>query len=236
MQRLKEGEAAEDEPTVAEDLVVRAQDAAPARGRRVEVRHPRRGRRGRPAAPGQVLPAGVGRRDRRLRLARPRHHDPPRGLPERRRAAQGPRALRPGQLGRRLGQLVQGRAAGRRLGSPPAARGPLAHVRRGRHQHRRGALHRHAPDGQEPLRGRGRGHPHAQGDDHAAALDRRGLRRLPRHARPGAELRASAWAAGRMARPAHPALRGAGAALLRLRGGPAAPLRRREAAGRRRSR
>ena len=64
---------------------LRAQDAAPARGRRVEVRHPRRGRRGRPAAARQVLPPGVGRPDPRLRLARPRHHDPPRGLPERRR-------------------------------------------------------------------------------------------------------------------------------------------------------
>ena len=38
--------------------------------------------------------------------------------------------------------VVQGRDPGRRLGSPPPARGPLAHVRRDRHQHRRGALHR----------------------------------------------------------------------------------------------
>ena len=64
---------------------LRAQGAAAARGRRVEVRHPGRGRRGRPAAAGQVLPPGLGRPDPRLRLARPRHHDPPRGLPERRR-------------------------------------------------------------------------------------------------------------------------------------------------------
>ena len=182
MQRLKQGEAADDEPTVAEDLVSDAQGAAAARGRRVEVRHPRRGRRGRAAAPGQVLPPGVGRPDPRLRLARARHHDPPRGLPERRGAAQGPRALRAGQLGRRLGDLVQGRAADRRLGPPPPARGPLADVRRGRHQHRRGALHRHAPDGQEPLRRRGRRHADAQADDLAPARDRRGLRRLPRHA------------------------------------------------------
>ena len=144
MQRLKEGEAAEDEPTVAEDLVSsrkmprRPEGDASKYGIRVE------GVARRAAAYGQVLPAGVGRRDPRLRLARPRHHDPPRGLPERPRAAQGPGALRPRQLGRRLGQLVQGRAAGRRLGPPPAARGPLAHVRRGGHQHRRGALHRHA--------------------------------------------------------------------------------------------
>ena len=68
------------------------------------------------------------------------------------------------------------------LGSPPAARGPLAHVRGGRHQHRRGALHRLAPDGQEPLRRRGRRHAGAQGRDQPPALDRRGLRRLPRHA------------------------------------------------------
>ena len=54
---------------------------------------------------------------------------------------------------------LQGRAPGRRLGPPPPARGPLAHVRRGRHQHRRGALHRLAPDGQEPLRRRGRRTP-----------------------------------------------------------------------------
>src|SRR3712207_7518173 len=35
----------------------------------------------------EVLPSGAGRPDRRLHLARARHHDPPRGLPERRRAA-----------------------------------------------------------------------------------------------------------------------------------------------------
>ena len=78
-----------------------ADDPPQAGGAVVEVRHPRRGRRRRPAAAGQVLPPGVGRPDPRLRLARPRHHDPPRGLPERGRAAQGPRALRAGVLGRR---------------------------------------------------------------------------------------------------------------------------------------
>src|SRR5213079_1469771 len=70
LSRLKQGEAAVEEPSPAALL------------------HPRRA-----AAPGQVLPAGLRRPDRRLRLARARDHDPPRGLPERRRAAQGPRAL-----------------------------------------------------------------------------------------------------------------------------------------------
>ena len=60
-----------------------ARDAPPGR-QRGQVRHPRRGRLRRPAAPGQVLPPGQRRPDRRLRLARPRDHDPPRRLPERR--------------------------------------------------------------------------------------------------------------------------------------------------------
>ena len=38
-------------------------------------------------------------------------------------------------------------------------------------------------DGQEPLRGRGRRHAHAEGRDHAPAQHRVGVRRLPRHAR-----------------------------------------------------
>ena len=40
-------------------------------------------------------------------------------------------------------------------------------------------------DGPEPLRRRGRRHPGAQADDHAAAQHRLGVRRLPRHARRG---------------------------------------------------
>ena len=78
--------------------------------------------------------------------------------------------------------VVPGRAAGRRLGPHPPARGPLADVRRGRHQHHRGALHRQPPDGQEPLRGRGGGHDHAQELRRAAQERRLGLRRLPGHA------------------------------------------------------
>ena len=142
LQRLKQGEAAE-----AEELGRRgpAQADAPRRkpdGVVVAVRHPRRGRGRRAAAARQVLPPGLGRPDRRLRLARPRHHHPPRGLPERGGPAQGPGALRRRLLGRRQRDLVQGRDPGRRLGPPPTARGPLAHVRRGRHQHRRGPLQR----------------------------------------------------------------------------------------------
>ena len=47
------------------------------------------------------------------------------------RAAQGPRALRAGLLGRRQRDRLQGRDPGRRLGPPPPARGPLADLRRG---------------------------------------------------------------------------------------------------------
>ena len=87
----------------------------------------------------------------------PRDHDPPRRLPERRpRCARTPTASSRVALGGRPRDGLQGRAAGRRLGPPPPARGPLADVRRGRHQHRRGALHRQPADGQEPLRRRGR--------------------------------------------------------------------------------
>ncbi len=97
------------------------------------------------------------------------HHDPPRVLPQRPGAQEEPRALHARLLGRRGGQHVVSRGArDRRLGSHPPARGPLAHVRRDRDQHPRGAVHRRAPDGQEPLRGRGRRHPVAQ-DVHPAA-------------------------------------------------------------------
>ena len=142
LQRLKQGEAAEEEATTAESLVSTRRQRRQPTGSSAVLRHPRRGRRRRDAAHGQVLPPGARRPGRRLRLARARHHHPPRRLPEHRRAAQGPRALRPRPLGGRPRDRVQGRAAGRRLGPPPPARGPLAHLRRGRHQHRRGALHR----------------------------------------------------------------------------------------------
>ena len=74
------------------------------------------------------------------------------------RADEGPRALHERVVGGRERHLVPRRAPGRRLGPHASARGPVAHIRRGRHQHHRGALHRQPPDGEEPLRRRGRRH------------------------------------------------------------------------------
>ena len=86
MQRLKQGEAADEEPTAAEDA---------AHARNAPRRQPDR----LVASKYGIRVEGVDdvllrlakccrpvprRPDRRLRLARPRHHDPPRGLPERR--------------------------------------------------------------------------------------------------------------------------------------------------------
>ena len=159
MQRLKQGEAAEEESGVAETLV---SDAPPRRqptgsssayGIRVE------GVDDVHAAARQVLPPGARRPDRRLRLARPRDHDPPRRLPERRRAAQGPRALRARPLG---GRPRDRRSRSSSRSTPGIATGLLEDLSRtfseARHQHRRGALHRQPPDGREPLRRRGRRH------------------------------------------------------------------------------
>ena len=189
MQRLKQGEAGVEEPTPGEDLLLERRKAPALRrpdgnaakfGIRVE------GVSRRSAAPGEVLPPGVGRPDRRLRLARARDHDPPRRLSERRRPAQGPGALRAGVLGRRQRDRLQGRDPGRRVGPPPPARGPVTDLRRGRHQHRRGPLPRPAPDDPQPVRDRGRGHPGAEVGDQPPARDRLGVRRLPRH--PGRRL------------------------------------------------
>ena len=51
---------------------------------RLQLRDQGRGRRRRRRPAREVLPPGARRRDRRLRLARARDHDPPRGLQERR--------------------------------------------------------------------------------------------------------------------------------------------------------
>ena len=69
--------------------------------RLIQLRHQGRGRRRRDAAAGEVLPARARRPDRRLHLARPRHHDPPRALPERQGADEEPGALHAGVLGGR---------------------------------------------------------------------------------------------------------------------------------------
>ena len=147
----------------------------------VDLRHQGAGHRRRDAAARQVLPAGAGRPDRRLHLARQGHHDPPRGLLERARADEEPGAVHQGGLGRRRRAVVPRRAAGRRLGPHPPARGPLAHVRRERREHPRGALHRGAPDGEEQVRGRGGGHRRAEGLHPAAAQHRLRVRRVPHY-------------------------------------------------------
>ena len=87
MQRLKQGEAAESEPTAADDLLKTRRRRSRADHLLLALRDLGRGDRRGDAADGQVLPPGAGRPDRRLHLARARDHDPPRGLPERRRAA-----------------------------------------------------------------------------------------------------------------------------------------------------
>ena len=129
-----------------------------------------------------MLPPGPGRRDRRLRLAGARDHDPSRRLPQRRGAAQVAGAVHRRLLGRRQRDFLSGRAPGRRLGSDPAARGPLADLRRGRGQHPRGQLHDQAPDGPQPVRGRGRRLAAAQAVREPPAQPRCGVRRLSRDA------------------------------------------------------
>ena len=80
MQRLKEGEAVEERAGRAGR---RPRGPGPADRGRLQLRHQRQGHRQRHGAAGEVLPPGAGRRDRRLRLARPRDHDPPQRLQER---------------------------------------------------------------------------------------------------------------------------------------------------------
>src|SRR5207248_2444076 len=84
----------------------------------------------------------------------------------------GPGELRARVLGRRQRDRLQGGDPGRRLGPPSPAGGPEPHVRRGRHQHRRGPLPRPAPDDPQPLRHRGGGHAGAQERDRPPTGDR----------------------------------------------------------------
>ena len=179
MQRLKQGETAESEPTAADDLLKtrrrrsRATTTSSRFGISVEGIDEVMLRMAKCCRPVPGDP------DRRLHFARPRNHHPSRGLPQRGGAPQGPRAVHPGVLGRRPRDLLPGRDRGRRVGPPPPARGHVADLRRDGDQHPRGALHRQPPDGQEPVRGRGRGHALARSGDQPAAQHRRGVRRLP---------------------------------------------------------
>ena len=70
----------------------------------------------RPRAPRQVLQACSGRPDPGLHLARSRHHDPPRGLPQREGPEEEPRALHPGLLERREPAVLSSRDRRQRLG------------------------------------------------------------------------------------------------------------------------
>ena len=118
-----------------------------------------------------------------LHLARSRHHDPPRELQERQGADEGPRALHEGVAGTARTRRRSGSSSRSTPGTAPAcsrtsrARSP----RPASTSSRRAA--RQPPDGEEPLRGRGRRHRLAQELRHPPAERRLGLRRLPRHAR-----------------------------------------------------
>ena len=175
IQRLKTEEVAEEETVTRKPTRATAGDEP---GRR----HSRGGRRRRARPAREVLHARAGRRDPRLHLARARHHDPPRGLPERQGAAAEPGAADARLMGRRqLSELP--RPGGRRLvGSPAAARGRRPDIRRARREHRRVRRCRRGPDGPEPLYRRARRREVAAGAPERATADRRRLRRLPNDA------------------------------------------------------
>ena len=162
--------------------------AAEAAGRELRVRHRRRrGRRpGRARAHGQVLHARARRRDLRLHLARTRHHDPPRRLPQRARAAAHAGAVHAGALGRpptRRHELVPGHDRPAVVGSPATARGRRPHLRRARREHRRVRRARRRPDGPQLVHRRGGRREGAAQPALGAAQHRRRVRRVPRHAR-----------------------------------------------------
>jgi len=99
MQRLSRARRAEDE-TGAGAAAHRSTPAPPPDERIVGVRHPRRGRRRRDAAPVPSAAAPCPATTSSATSHWPRHHDPPRGLRERREPGQGSRAVRPRELGR----------------------------------------------------------------------------------------------------------------------------------------
>ena len=181
MQRLKAGEAVEEEDPLGLAGAARGQGAAN-QGRRQLRDQGQGGSRQRRRAPRQVLPARAGRRDRRLRLPRSRDYHPSHRLQEHEGADAGAGKVRRGELGRRERVLLPGRAANRRLRPHPPARGSLAHLLGGRHQHHRRQLRDQPSDGEKPFRRRGRRHRAAQAVHRPPAQRRVGLRRLPHYA------------------------------------------------------
>ena len=129
-QRLKQGEAVAGDETEArlagvlegrDERQRRTQEASDY-GIKVE------GRRRRDGAARQVLPSGARRRDRRLRLARARDHDPPRGLPQHDRADEARRSASPTSRGRATTRPPTGSSSRSTPGTAPAcsrtSRGP----------------------------------------------------------------------------------------------------------------
>ncbi len=190
LQQLKVGEVAEEPPG--------AEEAARAgRRRKRDLRDQRDRRRRRARAARQVLHAGARRRDRRLHLARPGDHHPPRRLPERASAAPEPRAIHAGRVGgRRLAELPRP-DRGRLVGSAAPARGRRADLRRARREHRLVRRSRRGPDGPQLVRGGGRRREGAARPAHVVAQRRRRLRRPARHTVLGQPSpNASRWSAG----------------------------------------
>ena len=192
MQRLKQGEgggaARPPRPSCSS-----AREAPKKTSAVVELRHQGRGHRRRDAAAGQVLPAGAGRPDRRLHLARQGHHDPPRELPERPGADEQPGALHQGRLGGRQRRPRSGSSCRSTAGTAPAC----SRTSRGRSPRPASTSSRRAARSVHPMvknRFVVEVGDTARAEDlhHAAAQHRLGVRRLPRHADRLAETASSA--------------------------------------------
>ena len=149
-------------------------------GRRRQPRDQGAGDRRCARAVGEVLHTGAGRPDPRLHLARPRDHDPPRGLSEREGADAEPGAVHAGGVGGDRDDVELPRPDRRRLvrpGSP--ARGRRPQLRRARRQHRLLRRRRRGRDGAELVHRRGRRRQGAAGAPERPPQPRRRLRRLP---------------------------------------------------------
>ena len=194
LQRLKQGEAAEEEATTAESLVSTPPPAPPAdRLERLATASASRASTTsccgmakccRPV-PGDPIVGYVS--------LGPRHHDPPRRLPQHRRAAQGPRALRAashweGDHETAFKVELQVDAWDRHRLLEDLSR---TFAEAG-HQHRRGPLHRLHPMVQNRFVVEVGRHAGAQADDHAPAQHRLGVRRVPGDAGGGVGRRSAA--------------------------------------------